>query len=84
MSIHQIMPAIIAWAVDAAREHVDISKHTGQEIDPEPGFGLAQAFKAAFSLESYSEPERDLLRNTLTDVYTSTVKAFANWTPPPF
>lgn len=81
-NIHLEMPKIVAWAMDAARQHVDLAKFNGEEPDPEPCMGLHQNFRMEFPLEEFVGDDRDLSLNTAFDVFREAVKAFADWTPP--
>jgi len=81
-NIHLELPKIIAWATDAAHQHIDLAKFNGEEPDPEPTMGLQQSFRMEFPLEEFVGDARDLSINVAFEVYRTTVKTFANWNPP--
>jgi hypothetical protein len=80
-TIHQEMPKIIAWAMDAAREHVELAHHFGETPDSKPTMGLRQSFDYNFPLASFPASDRDLALNLGMDTYKQAVKTFSNWQP---
>lgn len=65
----------IKWAVAAAKEHVDLCRHTGESPDPDISMGIWQSFQAEFPRSAYPHGHYDLLINVLSTVYSQSVKA---------
>jgi hypothetical protein len=61
---------VIAWAIDAAKKHVD----TATTPDPETCMGLWQSFQRAFPEDSFPGTY-DLAVYLYSTTYTTTVKA---------
>lgn len=80
-NLNQEMPKIIAWATDAAREHVELAQHFGEEPNPEGSLGLRQSFDYHFPLNQFRAQDRDIALNTAFDTYSAIVKTFSTWTP---
>ncbi len=69
---YQMLPAVIAWAVDAAKEHVELARFSNEEPDSETTMGLWQSFQAAFPVTP--GVDRDMLVTAYSHTYTETVK----------
>jgi len=76
----QILPRVIAWGIEAAREHVELARFHGEIPDPEPTMGLRQSFDAEFNFKALAD--KDLLLNSAFDAYRATVRTFSEWNPP--
>jgi hypothetical protein len=78
-STHQLLAEVIPWAVDAAKEHVELSRFRGETPDPESGMGLWQSFQAAFPKSPCVD--YDILVTAYGQAYSATVKALATFEP---
>lgn len=78
-STHQLLAEVIPWAVDAAKEHVELAIFNGETPDPETGMGLWQSFQAAFP--KTPGVDYDILVTAYGEAYSSTVKALATFEP---
>ena len=72
----QIVMNAIAWANDAAKEHVDLATHLGESPDPEPSMGMWQSFQRAFPVAPGTD--RDIIVAAYSAAYTEAVKALAS------
>lgn len=68
------MKKVTQWAVDAAKEHVDLATHTGETPDPETSMGLWQSFQRAFP-KATTHGDYDVYINLYSHTYACTVRA---------
>jgi len=66
--------AIITWAIDAAREQVQLAVHRGEDPDPEWGMGLWQCFQETFPKDR-TPGSYDLAIWIASTTYAQTIKA---------
>jgi hypothetical protein len=77
---HLTLARIIAWAAEAAREHVELARFNGEEPDLEGGMGLWQSFQATFPKTMFPG-DYDLAITVYSATFTETVKALVAFQP---
>lgn len=70
----EVMKSIIAWSIDAAREHVSLAIFNGETPDPETSMGLWQSFQAKFPKREVAG-DYDGYVSLYSETYSNTVKA---------
>ena len=75
-SPHMVMIAIILFAVEAARKHVELARFCKDEPDPEVGAGLWQDFQSKWPKETF-KGDRDMAVTVFTTTYEETVRTIA-------
>lgn len=78
---HLTLIAIVAWAVEAAKEHVELARFNKEEPDPETSMGLWQSFQAKFPKETFPGGDYDLGVCVYSATFTNTVKALRDFQP---
>lgn len=82
-NIFQEMSKIVAWATDAAREHIELAQHAGLEPESETTMGLRQSFDYNFPQKEFRAQDWEIALSLGMNTYTETVKAFSTWTLSP-
>ncbi len=78
---HLTLVAIVEWAVEAAKEHVELARFSGEEPDPEPPMGLWQSFQAKFPKDGVPGGDYDLGVCVYSATFTTTVEALKAFRP---
>lgn len=68
--------AVVRWSVDAAKEHVDLARFSGETPDPAASLGLWESFREAFPKADFPDVY-DVLINVHLATYSETVGALA-------
>jgi len=78
----RLVVEVIAWASEAAREHVELAIFNHETPDPESGMGLWQSFQAKFPKAAVARPrDYDTLIGVYLGAYSSTVKTLVAFRP---
>ena len=90
-STYQLLAEVIPWAIEAAREHVELSRFNGETPDPETSMGLWQSFQAKFQAKfpkhegiafpSDTAVDYDVLVTAYSKAYEASVKALCEFKP---
>lgn len=76
---YTMLKPVIRWAVEAAKEHVNIQWQACAPTDPEWGMGTWQAFQEAFPKQDGID--YDILVTAASDAYSATVQALVDTLP---